>query len=46
MSLDFNFEFLGAATAYYGAATAYSGAATAYAEQPQLILWTYQTQLK
>ena len=39
MSLDFNFEFFGAATAYYGAATAYSGAATAYAAQPQLILW-------
>ena len=39
MSLDFNFEFFSAATAYYGAATAYSGAATAYAAQPQLILW-------
>ena len=38
MSLDFNFEFLDAATAYHGAATAYSGAATAYAAQPQLIL--------
>ena len=30
MSLDFNFEFLGAVTAYLGAATAYYGAATAY----------------
>ena len=39
VSLDFDFEFLGAATAYYDAATAYSGAATAYAAQPQLILW-------
>ena len=40
MALDFNFEFLSAATIYYGAATAYSGGATAYAAQPQLILWT------
>ena len=40
MSLDFNLEFLGAATAYFRAATAYAGAATVYAAQPQLILWT------
>ena len=39
MSLDFDFEFLGAARAYFVAATAYYGAATAYAVQPQLILW-------
>ena len=47
MSLHFNFEFLGAATAYFNAATAYFNEATAYsgtvrtyAAQPQLILWT------